>query len=181
MSELENIIGDFSAFLEDILGRVSERGFDTKDFIQIDHMCYRTTSMENYLQKKQELDNVATLLGETMINGRPICTFRLLEPVTHGQWRIDAIELPAPKPGKDVVEGLEHIEFVIYDDIPTFLKKYDGQPFEMRAADRGINPEIGLSLGNYGVKFHLLNLPTVVYLENKLGVTEVHDGQQGVL
>lgn len=181
MPELESIIGDYTEFLNDILSRVDDQGFDVKDFIQIDHMCYRTTSMENYLQKKDELASVATLLGETLINDRPISTFRLLSPVIHGQWRIDAIELPAPKAGKDVPEGLEHIEFVLYDDIPTFLKKYEGKPFEMRAADRGINPEIGLKLRDYTVKFHLLNLPTVMYLEHKLGVTEVKDGQQGVI
>ena len=181
MAELTDLIGDYTAFLDDILSRVKAQGFDTADFIQIDHMCYRTTSMENYLQKKDELASVATLLAETTVNHRPISTFRLVKPVIHGQWRIDAIELPAPKAGKDLPEGLEHIEFVLYDDIPTFLKKYEGKPFEMRAAARGINPEIGLKLDNYTIKFHLLNLPTVVYLEYKLGVTEVSDEQQGVL
>lgn len=147
------------------------------DFSQIDHMCYRTTSIENYQQKKTELNNIARLLGETMVNGRPISTFRLNEPVRHQQWRIDAIELPAPKAGAGHAEGLEHVEFVLFDDIPTFLKKYEGKPFELRAADRGINPEVGLQLGRYSVKFHLLNLPTVVWLENKLGIHEVADGK----
>lgn len=147
------------------------------DFSQIDHMCYRTTSIENYQQKKTELNNIARLLGETMVNGRPISTFRLNEPVRHQQWRIDAIELPAPKAGAGHAEGLEHVEFVLFDDIPTFLKKYEGKPFELRAADRGINPEVGLQLGRYSVKFHLLNLPTVVWLENKLCIHEVADGK----
>jgi uncharacterized protein len=120
---------------------------------------------------------VASLLGETQVNGRPICTFRLTEPVIHTPWRIDAIELPAPKTGFTHKEGLEHVEFVLFDDIPTFLQKNEVQPFEMRAADRGINQEIGLQLGDLSVKFHLLNLPTVVYLENKLGIEDVRDGQ----
>ena len=47
----------------------------------------------------------------------------------------------------------------------------------MQAADRGINPEIGFKLPSYTVKFHLLNLPTVVYLEAKLGIKDVRDGQ----
>lgn len=177
MLNLANIIGDHTTFLNDILARVEQEGFDLSDFSQIDHLCYRTTSTENYETKKEELKAVATLLGETMVNGRPICTFRLRQPVQHKNWRIDAIELPAPKTGHDHKEGLEHIEFVLYDDIPTFLEKYTGKPFELRAADRGINPEVGLSLGEYNVKFHLLNLPTVVYLEHKLGITEVKDGQ----
>lgn len=180
MTRLEEIIGNHEEFLDDILARTEAEGMEFTDFSQIDHMCYRTTSLQNYTEKKTELSEVARLLGETTINGRPISTFRLHEPVHHGTWRIDAIELPAPKDGSAYAEGLEHIEFVLYDDIPTFLKKYEGKPFELRAADRGINPEIGLSLGELTVKFHLLNLPTVVYLEHKLGVTSVKDGQQGI-
>lgn len=177
MNKLEGIIGDYASFLDEVLAKTEAEGFDLNDFIQIDHMCYRTTSLENYSQKKEELAEVATLLGETMVNERPISTFRLIEPVRHGRWRIDAIELPAPKVGVKRTEGLEHIEFVLYDDIPTFLSKYEGKPFEMRAADRGINPEIGLQLDDMSIKFHLLNLPTVVYLEHKLGITDVKDGQ----
>ena len=177
MSKLEAIIGNYSSFLDDILGRIVSEGFDMNDFIQVDHMCYRTTSIENYKDKKIELAEVEKLLGETMVNGRPISTFRLNEPVWHDRWRIDAIELPAPKAGTGHTEGLEHIELVLYDDIPTFLQKYAAKPFEMRAADRGINPEIGLQLGELSVKFHLLNLPTVVYLEQKLGLTDIRDGQ----
>lgn len=177
MSELEGVVGNYSSFLDDILARTEAEGFDLNDFIQIDHICYRTVSAENYDQKKDELTSVSKLLGETMINGRPISTFRLTEPIRHGRWRIDAVELPAPKAGSDFAEGLEHIEFVLYDDMPTFLQKYDGKPFKLNAADRGINPEVALKLGDMSVKFHLLNLPTVVYLEHKLGITEVRDGQ----
>ncbi len=177
MTELKQIIGDYSSFLDDILSRVEAEGFDMADFSQMDHMCYRTTSTENYEQKKAELSALAELLGETMVNGRPISTFRLNEPVIRSPWRVDAIELPAPKAGSEHKEGLEHVEFVLFDDIPTFLKKYEGKPFEMRASDRGINPEVGLQLGGMSVKFHLLNLPTVVYLENKLGIDSVADGQ----
>lgn len=177
MPELKEVIGYYSTFLDNILAKVVNDGFDLQDFVQIYHMCYRTVSAENYAQKKCELEAVAKLLGETMINGRPISTFRLNAPVLHNPWRIDAIELPAPKEGAAHAEGLEHIEFVLYDDIPVFLKKYEGKPFEMRAADRGINPEIGLKLGEYSVKFHLLNLPTVVYLEHKLGMDDIRDGR----
>ena len=180
MAQLQAVIGDYEAFLREILSRTEAEGFDLADFVQIDHMCYRTTSLENYNQKKDELSEVARLLGETMVNSRPIATFRLNEPVQHDNWRIDAVELPAPKEGAAHKDGLEHIEFVLYDDISTFLEKYKGKPFEMRVADRGINPGIGLKVGDLTIKFHLLNLPTVVYLEHKLGVTSVKDGQQGL-
>lgn len=175
MTKLQEVVGDYDQFLDDILDRVADEGFDMGDFAQLDHMCYRTVSPENYREKSTELKSVARLLGETMINGRPISTFRLLEPVHHGPWRVDALELPSPKDGSNHNEGLEHVEFVLLDDMSTFLDKYEGMPFEMRSADRGINPEVGLKLGEYSVKFHLLNLPTVVYLENKLGLHDIKD------
>lgn len=178
MNNLRTIVGNYESFLGDILDRVVKEGFDLGDFIQIDHICYRTVSVENYRQKKANLGDVAILLGETTVNNRPISTFRLHEPIRHGAWRIDAIELPAPKEGSRFKEGLEHIEFVLFDDITAFLEKYRDKSFKLQAADRGINPEVGFQLGEYQVKFHLLNLPTVVYLEKKLGIDEVKDASQ---
>ncbi len=177
MDETQEIIGDYKTFLDDILARIKSEGFDMADFSQIDHMCYRVSTVEAYQQKKIDCEAIGILLTETMINNRPISTFRFKQPIVHKGWRIDALELPAPKEGSDYTEGLEHIELVLYDDIPTFLKKYEGKPFELRAADRGINPEIGLKLGELTVKFHLLSLTTVTYLEHKLGITTVNDGQ----
>lgn len=177
MNNLQNIIGDYQIFLKQILQEITDESFDLSDFVQMDHMCYRVETLETYEAKKQELAGVARLLGETQINGRPIATFRLHEPVRYDGWRIDAIELPAPKEGSTRKEGLEHVELVLFDDKEDFLKKYSDKNFELRAADRGINPEIGFKLPSYTVKFHLLSLPTVVYLENKLGLHDIKDGK----
>ena len=177
MNKLQNIIGDYQSFLKQIIQEITEEGFEMADFVQMDHMCYRVSSLDSYRAKKQELATQGQLLGETQVNGRPISAFRLHEPVHYQQWRIDTIELPAPKEGVVTREGLEHVELVLYDDKEVFLKKYAHKPFQMQAADRGINPEIGFKLPTYTVKFHLLNLPTVVYLEHKLGITDVRDGQ----
>jgi predicted metalloenzyme YecM len=175
MDSIQGVIGDWESFIQTILDKTVKSGFDLSDFIQMDHICYRTTSINNYTQKKDELSKLGSLLGETMINGRPIATFRLNKPLIYQKWRVDAIELPAPKAGKVFSEGLEHVEFVLYDDMHTFINKYPGQDFDKRAIDRGINPELGFSFDKYAIKFHLLNLPTVVYLENKLGITDVAD------
>jgi predicted metalloenzyme YecM len=177
MFDLDEIIGDYETFLDEFLEIIVDEGFDLSDFSQMDHICYRTISTENYEKKKKELATLATLLTETMVNNRPICIFKLHTPLKHYGWRVDVIELPAPKSGKDFAEGLEHAEFVLYDDQATFLKKYARKSFEMKAADRGINPEISYRLPKYSVKFHLLSLSTVAYLEQKLGITEVVDGK----
>jgi predicted metalloenzyme YecM len=175
--DLQNIIGDYHTFLKQILQEIVDEGFDLSDFSQMDHMCYRVPSLERYELKKQELAQVSKLLGEAQINGRPIAVFRLNKPIYYDNWRIDTVELPAPKEGVKVDEGLEHVELVLFDAKEEFLKKYAGKQFEMQSADRGINPEIGFRLPTYTVKFHLLSLPTVVYLEKKLRIVEVRDGQ----
>jgi predicted metalloenzyme YecM len=176
-NNLFSIIGDYQSFLKQILKEVVEEGFDLSDFVQMDHMCYRVESLDSYKTKKQELAKFGQLLGEAQVNGRPITTFRLHEPVRYQQWRIDAMELPAPKEGVATKEGLEHVELVLFDDKEVFLKKYAHKQFEMQAADRGINPEISFKLPTYTVKFHLLNLPTVVYIEKKLGITDIRNDQ----
>lgn len=81
--------------------------------------------------------------------------------------------MPAPKPGYETREGLEHVELVLFDDMQDFLQKYSDKSFNTDAVDRGVSPEVSFRLPTYGVKFHLLNLPTVVYLERKLGITDV--------
>lgn len=177
VNTLQRITGDYRVFLIQILREMAAEGFDMADFVQLDHMCYRVASPDDYERKKTEFACVGWLLGETIVNGRPIAVFRLHKPVQHGRWRIDAIEVPAPKPGVLTREGLEHVEFVLFDDQKTFLEKYRGKRFELKAADRGINPEIAYKLPSYGVKFHLLSLTTVVYLERKLGLEYVRDGQ----
>lgn len=169
------VLGDYDAFSYEVLFQLAKSGISLRDLAFADHVCYRTTSLENYAEMQQRIGQFATLLGETEVNGRPISTFRLHEPLYTTVWRVDAVELPAPKPGSEYTEGLEHMEFVLFDDLPTFMKRYSHLDFETRAIDRGINPELGLRLGEVSVKFHMLSLPTAVYLEDKLNIRTVAD------
>lgn len=174
MNVLADIIGDYRTFLAKTLQEMVDAGFDLADFVQLDHLCYVPESTEDHAVKKKQLQQVGTLLDEVMVSKRPIASFRLHEPIRHDTWRIDAVELAALKPGQDGPTGLRHLEFVLYDDKHDFLKKHAGKTFELKAVDRGINPEIAYTLpSSIVVKFHLLNLPTAVYLQKKLGITEL--------
>lgn len=180
MLTLTDIIGDYQTFIPETVAKVEAAGFDIKDFCQIDHICYRTVSLENYETKKQQLSEVARLVTETKVNGRPIATFRLPQPIYSDQWRVDCVELPAPKAGLVTAEGLEHLEFVLYDELPAFVQKHADKEFDLSAADRGINPAATFNLGDRTVKFHMLSLGTVTYLEKKLGITETANDQTGI-
>lgn len=173
MNNLQNTIGDYEQFLTSTLTRVEQEGFDVADFTQLDVLCYRTSSQDNYVQKKKELSKIGELLSEAIVSGRPIATFRLNDPIYYAGWRIDAIELPAPKAGSEKPEGLEHIQFVLYDDLKTFMQKHQDKEFDTRAIDRDINPMIAYKFKGGAVKFHILSLPVAIYLEKKLGVKKV--------
>ena len=174
MDKLGEVIGDYSTFLKEVVKRVENAGFDMADFSQCDHMGYRTTSLDQYEDKKRQLSGCAKPIGENVVNDRPIMSLRLNQPVFSGNWRIDTLELIAPRPGHPKPEGLDHIEFVLFDGIETFLEKYKDKKFILDSADRGVNPEIGFELGDgLKVKFHILSLPAVVYIEKKLGITDI--------
>jgi predicted metalloenzyme YecM len=177
MTKLHEVLDDVDIFVATVLREVSQAGYDLDDFVQIDHVCYRVPSLERYSEKKAEFALVGKLISEKRVNGRDIATFRLKEPIRHGHWRIDCLELPEPKEGSRYVEGLEHAEFVIYDDFETFTKKYPNDNYEFKAATRSMNPDIGLDLQSCSVKFHLYSLAAAVHIEDVLAVKEVKDGQ----
>mmetsp|Transcript_25130 Transcript_25130/g.38028 ORF Transcript_25130/g.38028 Transcript_25130/m.38028 type:complete len:142 (+) Transcript_25130:81-506(+) len=94
----------------------SEYDIDVTD-LQADHVCYRTESMAQYTElvealQSSEAGGSFTLLVESEIGGRPIATFKLLQPIEIGSGNcrhsIDVIEIPSPKEGSPYDAGLEH-------------------------------------------------------------------------
>lgn len=175
----DSLLGNTEKFVEEILQRVEGCGIEMADLAMIDHVCYRVETDERYEEMKDAMTSIATLAGEVEVNGRMISTHRLFSPIVHDGWRIDGVELPAPKEGAHYSEGLEHVEFVIYDQLDDFARKYSTLDFDMRAIDRGVNPELGFTLDScdYSVKFHRIPLLAVVEIvEPKAGITKVFDG-----
>lgn len=132
----------------------------------IDHLCFRVESEEEYQRVKKEFSSLGNLLVESPVAGRLISTFQLDQPLEFDQWRIDLIELPAPKPGKNVKQGFEHIEVVC--DIPFINVKqlYSQAQFSSKALTKRFNAELEMSLEAGQIKFHQLSLLSVIELEN---------------
>ncbi|HSX31336.1 MAG TPA: VOC family protein [Candidatus Saccharimonadales bacterium] len=171
--ELAAIIGDYRDFLQRLLAETRAAGIDLADCVQLDHIGYSTTSLEAYEQKKTELATVATLLAEPTVGGRPLTVFRLHEPIIFDGWRVDCCEITAPKPETTGPDGLNHGEFVIFDDLDTFAEKYKGIQFDLRSINREINPELNLQLPSVKVKFHILSIASVAYFRKKLNLMNV--------
>ncbi|KAI9342812.1 hypothetical protein BDR26DRAFT_1006492 [Obelidium mucronatum] len=99
--------------------------------LPLDHLCLRVATAAEYESWKQffEVSLKATLLTESLVGGRPISTYELLEKdaivVKDARWEgapgfgvagersVRVIELPSPKPGSYYETGWEHAEFAL--------------------------------------------------------------------
>lgn len=138
-------------------------------------MCYRVETDERYNELRRELLRATRLVkpvGEpAMVSGRPIATFKFVEPVEAEGWKISYLELPAPKEGSPYEEGLEHAEFVVLGgDLDGFQAAHPHlEPFfKTSGMNKTVNPELGLKEFGMSVKFHELALGKVVRIEQNL-------------
>ena len=91
-------------FLKQMILELSNLNIETQGLV-IDHLCFRVATNEEYLEYKKMIGEFADLLIEAEINKRPIATYLLSQPIEFEQYKIDVIELPAPKVGVNYRTG----------------------------------------------------------------------------
>ena len=137
-----------TAFVAKLLYQAEQRGHPTRDWV-VDHVCFRTETWSEYQSLVAAISNpthdlYGTVLSHAEVNGRPITTVRLSEPLqVRGKW-IEAIEIPAPKENQFYKSGYEHIEVLITKDLT----------------------ESSVTLDHGKIKFHPLPLSSAIALEN---------------
>lgn len=151
---IEIIIGDYKSFLDEVFQKLEAAGFSLDEFKELDHIAYRTESLENYEKIKNEIIEFSEAYSDKIFNGRPILICRLKNPLIYGNFSIKGFELPAPKSGKIYKEGLEHAEFVTRIALAEFRDKHRKISFNYSAYDREENPELAINFGNCSAKFH---------------------------
>ena len=188
------IIGDYQAFIDDVVSQLSAAGLDITAF-EMDHICYRCETLEEYVRICGLLESkYGTSLGQPIVGGRPINTIRLHCPLVHGVFSVGCLEIPSPKDGSFYSSGLEHAEMVIGSisdsalgaESKAVLERFVAQckeggfklPFDTRAINKAINPDVSVELnhassrteqnGKLSVKFHVRPLMEVVELEHKM-------------
>lgn len=154
-------------FLETLFADLKDKRIVFPDHWEIDHLCYRSSSLESYEALKKEFSQFGELLIESPVNGRMISTFKLYTPIVFQDWTIDLIELPAPKPGKVTPEGFEHIEVVCDLSFEKLKERFGEFLLDEKGLTKDFNQELELTLGDRNVKFHHLSLESVVTLEKK--------------
>ncbi|MEM7575617.1 MAG: VOC family protein [Bacteroidota bacterium] len=160
------MLPDPTSFLDQIFKSCTSAGLPLADY-PLDHICYRVATTDRYQQLKTQLLSSNELLAETLINGRPIATFRLKTPLRYQDRQIELLELPSPKPGSPYAEGYEHVEFVVGQHPKAWMKQYPSINWEVKDLRKSINPDVRLRIGEgVSVKFHEFPLDYVIeYLD----------------
>lgn len=152
--DIESVIGDYKIFLDNIFQNLKDAGFDLDEFKELDHIAYRTESLEAYEKIKEKLIPFSESYSDKIFAGRPVLICRLKTPLVYEKFEIAGIEVLAPKENNKFKEGLEHVEFVTKTTLPEFLEKYKDTNFGLESYDRKENPEIKLKFKDCAVKFH---------------------------
>ncbi|MFA6238421.1 MAG: VOC family protein [Bacteriovorax sp.] len=164
---LADIITDPIVFLEDLFLRLEDIGLEV-DKYELDHLCYRVETVDEYKIKRDELMPFGELLVESMVNGRLISTFKLHEPIIYKNRKIYLLELPSPKARHSYKRGLEHVEFVTKLPLQKIVERYPQYSFEVFGIHKKINADITLKLGDYCIRFHNQSLEDVIKEEKRM-------------
>jgi hypothetical protein len=164
---------DFVTKTHEFLKKITEKLDDHKIKLaphwDIDHICYRSSSQENYEEMFKQFSLWGSLLIESEVNGRLIATFKLQEPILFHHYRdykIDVLELPAPKMNKKTKEGFEHIEVVCDLSFEEIKAKYAGLKFDESGLKKSFNQELRIVFDDScSIKFHHMSLESVICLE----------------
>ena len=190
---IDDIIGNWRDFVGELHAGLVAVGIDgLARGYEMDHICYRTTTVEEYLRMKRQLvPHHGSVAIEGMIGGRPILTVALHAPLVHPLgFTIAAIELPAPKAGSPYPSGLEHAELVVGKPsdgvagsaaVLRFVAQCEaaglGLALSTRALRKEVNADVSLGLVLSGgvaasVKFHAQPLLAVVEYERAHGACD---------
>lgn len=161
----ETLIGLANTFLQRVFDELVRHNFILEKHWHIDHLCYRTSTQENYLFIKEQFQKFSKLLIESEVNGRLISTFKLATPIVFREWEIDLIEVPAPKKGKVVADGFEHFEVVSDLTFDEIKSRYSGCRFDDSGLAKDFNQELEVVFDGFALKFHPLSLESVINIE----------------
>lgn len=166
---MQEIIGDYKAFIEKADELLTAHNINTQDVVQCDTICYRVETNERYDEIKQQLGRLATMIDESTVNGRLIAVYAPQQPLVAGDWQsISYIEVPQPKPNNAYSEGIDHVQYVTRQRLSDFQYAHDAIPFEEKGLANSINPLLKLVGDDVSVKFHDKHMGSVIELENKI-------------
>ena len=128
-----DVVPGVEAFYEQQVQRCNDRGV-AAETLRLSHVAVRTRTWRDYLQQREELERHCVANLENVWNGRPISKLLLAEPIPLGGARLGLVELIPPFHQRVYRMGLEHLGFVVGDDLEDFSKRHravlTGQQFQ---------------------------------------------------
>lgn len=176
LADLESDLVRFGASLQQFADRL---GLNLAA-LEADHIavrCHQNSTAERW---QQGLAKIGTQFSRSIINGRPICLFRLRQPLPLNGWQLDVVELPWPGEKRYRHEGFEHVEIVLRGDHETLGMRamallsdealtQPGISFKTSAPqgenERLPNPTLAVTDGQTTIKFHPWRLEEIVASE----------------
>ncbi|WP_072568855.1 MULTISPECIES: VOC family protein [unclassified Enterobacter] len=180
IDELHDISADLPRFTLALTELATRLGLDIAP-LDADHIslrCHQNATAERW---RTGLEQCGELLSETLINGRPICLFKLHEPVTVAHWQFKVVELPWPGEKRYPHEGWEHIEIVLPGDPQSLNARALALLADEGLSQPGIvvktsspkgererlpNPTLAVSDGKVTIKFHPWSIEEIVASEH---------------
>jgi len=161
------ILGDYSLFFSMQVGRLRKMGINA-DGLEVSHLAFRTETIAEYLHVRQEMETICTANVENLWNGRPISKLLLQEPLQLSQNATTAlIELIPPIHQAVYKMGLEHLGFVIGDNLSHFGRRYAHVISGQQDQGPFCQPYFITFPDHTSVKFYRYSLQQVCILEGK--------------
>ena len=181
IDSLQDIAADLPRFSDALQALADRLGLDIAP-LDADHIslrCHQYTTAERW---RQGLEQCGELLSENIINGRPICLFKLHQPVCVAHWQFSVVELPWPGEKRYPHEGWEHIEIVLAGEPETLNTRALALLSDEGLSQPGIavktssprgererlpNPTLAVTDGNVTLKFHPWSIEAIVASERE--------------
>lgn len=179
IEQLQDIAADLPRFTEALTGLARRLGLDIAP-LDADHIslrCHQNATAERW---RIGFARCGTLLSENIINGRPICLFKLAQPIKVAHWQLSVVELPWPGEQHYPYEGWEHIEIVLPGEPETLNARAVALLSDEGLCQKGIavktsapggererlpNPTLAVTDGTVTIKFHPWSIETIVASE----------------
>jgi predicted metalloenzyme YecM len=166
-TSMEDIIGDYRSFFDDLLLRLEGAGIDVAG-CPISHLAWRTATIAEYEHDREQIRRFCIADVENVWNGRPIGKLLLREPLAlDDNTEVSLVELIPSPHQRDYPMGLEHCGIVIGETFEAFTKEHAAVLTGRQDQGPYCQPAYITFENNRTVKFYRYSLQDVVEKEGR--------------
>jgi predicted metalloenzyme YecM len=164
---IEDTIGDYRSFFADLMRRLEVAAIEVAG-CAISHLAFRTGTVPEYEQAREQIRRFCTADVENVWNGRPIDKLLLREPLQLAtDTEVSLIELIPPPHQRDYPMGLEHCGIVIGETFDDFTREHEAVLTGRQDQGPFCQPAFITFGNNRTVKFYRYSLKDVVEKEGR--------------